>query len=184
MTGEICDISILQEFTLDLAEAGQCYRRKTRPANRRRQKITRFLGRAGEVESFTVNQTFPVVGSLANDPASPRQIEAVQLFYGAEPNTRWQAHTMLCARDYGMEVSRWHPYTAIRRMVIGVSVAAYILSDVKLRDDVRRWCEARYREASPGISSGIANHRPYKVANEFARKLIDDVRGAGAETFG
>lgn len=78
MTIESHDLTARQEFTLDLAAAGQCYRRKNRPANRRRQKIVRFVGREGDVETFTVQQTFPVVGSLNSDLPSDRQIEAVE----------------------------------------------------------------------------------------------------------
>ena len=178
------DLTITQEFTLDLGAAGQCYRRKNRPANRRRQKIVRFIGREGDVETFAVQQTFPVVGSLNTDLPSGRQVEAVEQFFRHRPVTRWQAHAMLSARDYGLEVSSRYPFTAIRRMVIGVGVAAYILRDRGLRDDVCRWCEDRYQEPSPGISSGIANHRPYQVASRFVEKLVMDMRGAGSEVFG
>lgn len=184
MTIESCDLTTTQEFTIDLAGAGDCYRRKTRPANRRRQRVTRFIGREGDVETFTVQQTFPVVGSLNFDLPSDGQREAVEQFFGHCPESRWQAHIMLSARDYGLEVSSRYPFTAIRRMVIGVSVAAYILSDRGLRDDVRRWCENRYQEQSPGISSGIANHRPYRMASRFVEKLVMDMRGAGSEVFG
>lgn len=184
MTIETHDLTTTQEFTLDLTAAGKCYRRKTRPANRRRQKILRFIGRTGDVETFTIQQTFPVIGNFNSDFPSDRQIDAVEQFFGYRPETRWQAHTMLSARDYGLAVSSRYPFSAIRRMVIGVSVAAYILSDRGLRDDVRRWCEDRYQESFPGISSGIANHRPYQVARRFAEKLVMDMRGAGSEIFG
>lgn len=184
MTIETQDITTMQEFTLDLAAAGQCYRRKNRPANRRRQKIVRFIGSEGNVETFTVHQTFPVLGSLNSDLPSDRQIEAVEQFFGHRPETRWQAHTMLSARDYGLEVSSRYPFTAIRRMVICVGVAAFILSDRGLRDNVRRWCDDRYQEPFPGINSGIAHHSPYRVASRFAEKLMMDMRGAGSEVFG
>lgn len=184
MTIESHDLTARQEFTLDLAAAGKCYRRKNRPANRRRQKIVRFVGREDDVETFTVQQTFPVVGSLNSDLPSDRQIEAVEQFFRHRPETRWQAHTMLSARDYGLELSSRYPFTAIRRMVIGVSVAAFILSDRALRDNVRRWCEDRYQESCPGISSGIANHAPHRIASRFAEKLVMDMRGAGSEVFG
>lgn len=184
MTVEISDETISQEFTFNLAEAGQCYRRKDRPVNRRRQKIIRFLGREGDIERFTVHQTFPIVGSLNSDLPSPRQIEAVEHFFGRPPQSRWQAHTMLSARDYGLEVASRYRFTAMRRIIISVAVTAFLLGDPKLRDDVRRWCEARNREPSPGISSGIANHRPYKTAGAFAEKMIKDLRGAGSDAFG
>lgn len=184
MTVEISDVTISQEFTFDLAEAGQCYRRKDRPANRRRQKMIRFIGREGDIERFTVHQIFPVVGSLNSDPPSPRQIEAVEHFFGRRPETRWQAHTMLSARDYGLEVANRYRFTAMRRKIISVAVTAFLLSDPTLRDDVRRWCEARNKEPSPGISAGIANHRPYKAAGVFAEKMIQDLQGAGSDAFG
>jgi hypothetical protein len=87
----------------DLTQAGSVYLRAARPANRRRQRLIRFAGRDGDDELYAFEQTFAVIGTTGRYPASSAQLAAVRDYFGEEfPDdaTGWQAHTMLCARDY------------------------------------------------------------------------------------
>lgn len=171
----------------DLTQAGGVYRRAARPANRRRQKLIRFEGRDRDDELYAFEQTFAVIGTTGRYPASSAQLTAVRDYFGEEfPDdaTGWQAHTMLCVRDYAWSVVRAMNFTAPRRRLLARFAAAYLCADPALRTDVRDWNEARHRELGHGIEAGIAYHRPYKLAKKFIDKVVTDMRAAGAEAFG
>lgn len=171
----------------DLAQAGSVYRRAGRPANRRRQALIRFAGRDGDEELFAFEQTFAVIWTVGRYPASSAQMAAVRDYFGEEfPDdaTGWQAHTMLCVRDYAWAVVRGMNFTAPRRRLLARFAAAYLCESTEMRTEVRRWNEARHRELGHGIEAGIAFHRPYKLTRKFIDKVVTDMRGAGAEAFG
>lgn len=188
MSDETADteIRVARVVRLDLRGAGHVYVRKQRPAKRTRQTLVRFLGREGDEELFGFEQSFPPARS-GDRPASQAQLDSVLRFYGeglTEEATSFQAHVMLCVRDYAGAVVHGSNFSAARKRLLERFVAAYLSADPKLRDEVRRWNEARHRELGSGISSGIAYDRPYKAAGKFMVQLLDDLRGAGAEAFG
>lgn len=124
----------------DLSQAGGVYRRAARPANRRRQKLIRFEGRDRDDELYAFEQTFAVIGTTGRYPASSAQLTAVRDYFGEEfPDdaTGWQAHTMLCVRDYAWSVVRAMNFTAPRRRLLARFAAAYLCTDRQLRTDVR-----------------------------------------------
>jgi hypothetical protein len=96
--------------------------------------------------------------------------------------TRFQANTLLCARDYAEVIARAYSLTAPRGRFIWLCTAAFILSDKELRSLVRSW-NTSHRGCS-GASARGAYLRCYKRAAEFASKLVDDMRGCGSEIFG
>lgn len=183
----LSDIRLPRLVRFDLSAAGGVYRRKVRPANRRRQKCVRFVGREGDEELYAFEQTFPVVGAQGRYPPSPAQLAAVHDYYGdglPEDATGLQAHTMLCVRDYAWSVVRGLTLSAPRRQLLARFVAAFLCADPELRTEVRRWNEARRRELGHGIEAGIAYHRPYRTSAKFVEKVLNDLRGGGAEAFG
>jgi hypothetical protein len=58
----VADRTTTRSWELDLSLAGKVYSPKQRPANRKRQKIARFVGRDGTIERFTIKQTIPFCG--------------------------------------------------------------------------------------------------------------------------
>ena len=170
-----------REWSIDLAEAGLVRSPKKRPAKRQRQKIARFVGRDGDVETFALRQTIPYTGYEAECPPSQLQYGAVFDFFAEPCETRFQANTLLCARDYSAVVARTFSFTPPRREFIWRCVAAYILDSTDLRSRVKAW---NIKSGFGDISSGIAYHRPYKDCLKFAAKLVDDMRGSGSQIFG
>lgn len=177
------DRIVMHIVSLDLSKAGKARPRKVIPSRRRRQKIIGFSGRDGDVEEFWLRQTIPWIGCQWPNLATPAQIAKVERLFAHTPVTSLQANTMLSAFDYACEVSQQFPFTAARRSIITTGVAAFILSDRRLRDSVRMW-NKRTWEAETHIASGIANQAPYKKAQKFAEKMIEDIRSAGGEVFG
>ncbi len=175
------DKSTTREWALDLSEAGVVKSPKIRPANRRRQKIARFIGREGTIEQFTIRLTIPYRGYEADCPPSDAQASAVFGYYSEPCETRHQANVMLCARDYAGEVARDFPFTTPRKVFIMHCVSAFILENPDLRSRVQSW---NIRNGPGNMACGIGGHKPYKVARTFAEKLIDDMRGAGSFIFG
>jgi hypothetical protein len=165
---------------LDLSLSGKVYSPKKRPANRRRQKIARFVGREGTVERFEFRQTIPYCGYEIECPPSQAQYGAVCDFFVDVCETRYQASTLLSARDFAGVVAQTFPFTAPRRHFIWLCATAYILSDRDLRARVRSWNIAQWTKGSAGKSSV----KSYKLVTKFACKLVDDMRGVGAEIFG
>ena len=169
-------------WELDLSLAGKVRPPKKRPANRRRQKIARFIGREGTIERFEVRQTIPYCGYEVECPPSQAQYGAVCDFFVEVCETRFQANTLLSARDYAGIVSQGFPFTAPRRHLIWLCTTAFILSDKELRSLVRTW-NISHRGRS-GVSARGAYLRCYKKIAKFASRLVDDMRGTGAEIFG
>lgn len=168
-------------WDIDLSVAGKVYSRKTTPTNRVRQKIVCFLGREGDIERFSVAQTVPIRGDESAELPTPAQTAAVSEFFLECCETRFQAHTMLCARDYASVVANKIAFPKARRHLIWLGTAAFILSKRDLRESVRSWI---LNSGYGGIETGIAYHRPYKLASSFALKLVDDMRSSEAEIFG
>lgn len=175
------DVIDIRHWELDLSDAGNVSRRKTRSAKRVRQKLVRFLGREGNIERFSVAQTVPVRADERSDLPTPSQISAVSEFFLVCCATRFQAHTMLCARDYAAIVASGITFPKARRHLIWLGAAAFILSKKDLRESVRSWTS---NSGYGGIEAGIACHRPYKLTAEFAHKIIEDMRGSGSDIFG
>jgi hypothetical protein len=169
-------------WELDLAIAGKVYSPKKRVVNRRRQQIARFVGREGTVERFEIRQTLPYRGHEAFSPPTQAQYGAVMAFFLECCETRYQATTLLSARDYAGAISREFAFTAPRRQFIWLCTAAYILSDKELRSLTRTW-NISHRGQSPAAASG-AYLRCYRKAAKFASRLVDDMRGAGSQIFG
>ncbi|MEO7690921.1 MAG: hypothetical protein ABIS51_16690 [Sphingomonas sp.] len=162
--------------------AGTVRSPKTRPANRRRQKIARFVERDGTVERFTFRQTIPYCGHEVECPPSQAQYGAVMDFFLEPCETRFQASTLLSARDYAAEVAGGFSFNASRKHLLWLCTTAFILSDKELRSLVRAW-NISHRGYSPAAARGVYL-RCYKKVAKFADKLVDDVQGTGAEIFG
>ena len=165
----------------DSSSAGTAKSPKKRPANRKRQKIVSFLGQDDGIERFAIVQTVPYCGYEEPCPPSQAQYTAAVQFYMEGCESRFQAHTILCARDYEEVIAKSLPITGYRREFLWFCIAAFILSDRDLRARVRAWSD---KSGFGGIASGIATHRPYKKVTLFASKLIDDMRGCGSTVFG
>jgi hypothetical protein len=177
------DRIVTQIVSLDLSECGKVRQRKASLSNRRRQRMIGLSGRQGNVEEYWLRQTIPWVGCQWPNLATPAQIAKVERLFDHTPVTSLQANTMLSAFEYACEVAVSFSFSAPRRWIITTGVAAFILSDQSLRDSVRRWNQSAW-EAGTHLASGIANHRPYKKAQTFAEKMIEDIRSAGGEVFG
>jgi hypothetical protein len=173
-----------RSWEFDLSLAGQVYSPVKRPARRRRQAIARFVGRDGNIEWFAIRQTIPYCGYEVDCPPSQAQYGAVSEFFAEVCETRFQANTLLSARDYAEVVAKSFPFTSTRRRLIWVCATAFILADKELRGRVRSWSIACWSRGSSGVEAGIATHRPYKVITKFAARLVDDMRAEGAEIFG
>lgn len=167
-------------WELDLSLAGKVSGPGKRPTKHRRQRIASFIERNGDVERFAIRQTLPYRGYEGEAYPSQSQYGAVMDFFIECCETRHQAHTMLCARDYAQIVSRSVKFTAPRREFIWLCTAAFLLADKDLRSRVRSWNARRFTS----IEVGIANHAPYKRAQKFVSQLIDDMRSQGSEIFG
>lgn len=177
---EITDRVTTRIWTLDLSTAGKVASPKKRPTKHRRQRTASFVSREGDVEKFAIQQTLPYRGYEDEAHPSQSQYSAVMDFYIECCETRHQAHTMLCARDYAQIVSRSASFTAPRREFIWLSTAAFLLADKGLRSRVRSWNARSYTS----IECGIANHPPFKRASKFVSQLVSDMRAQGSEIFG
>jgi hypothetical protein len=168
-------------WELDLSLAGRVYSPKTRPAKRRRQNIAQFIGRQGSLERFSIRQTIPYCGYEVECFPSQAQYGAVCDFFVDGCETRFQAHTLLSARDYAEIIAKrsGSSFTAPRRRFLWICTAAFILSDKELRSRVRSWSEANW---SKGWSA--SSRRFEKTVAKFAASLIADMRADGAEIFG
>lgn len=169
-------------WELDLSLAGKVYSPTARPANRTRQHIARFLGREGTVERFAIRQTIPYRGHEAFSPPTQAQYGAVMDFFCESCETRSQANGLLSVRDYADDVARAFSFNASRRHLLWLCTTAYILSDKELRSLTRTW-NISHRGCSTANASG-AYLRCYKRVAKFASRLVDDIRGSGAEIFG
>lgn len=178
------DIIITRTWEVDLRRAGIVSERKNRPVKRNRQPIVRFLGREGTVERFAIRQTMPPSTIEPSVYPTQAQYGAVTDFFVEGCETRWQANTLLCARDYSEIVARHFSFPRERRQFLWVCIAAFILGDGDLRSQVRAWIIASRSRAFGDIESGIAHQKPFKRSEAFALKLIDDMRAAGSEMFG
>lgn len=167
-------------WELDLSTAGKVYSPTKRPTKHRRQNIASFLGREGDVEKFAIRQTLPYRGYEGEAYPSQRQYGAVMDFYLECCETRFQANTMLSARDYAKVVSQTPNFTAPRREFIWLSTAAFLLAEKDLRSRVRSWSARSY----PSVQLGIANDPLYKCASKFVSRLVSDMRAQGSEIFG
>jgi hypothetical protein len=168
-------------WELDLSMAGKVYSPTKRPPKRKRQTVARFLGREGGVERFSIRQTIPYCGYEVECFPSQSQYGAVCDFFVDGCETRFQAHTLLSARDYAEVITKSSgaAFTAPRRRFIWICAAAFILSDKDLRSRVRSWSEATW---SKGWSASNRNFE--KAVKKFVARLIDDMRAEGAEIFG
>ncbi|WP_340266137.1 hypothetical protein [Sphingobium mellinum] len=180
----VADRVTTRPWELDLSLAGSVHLRTKRPTKHKRQKIACFLGREGTIERFALRQTIPQYDIDGAELPTQAQYGAVMDFYLEPCETRWQASTLLSARDYAEVVARRFSFTAARRKFIWTAAAAFILADADLRSRVRAWNIARRNDGFGDISAGIANHKPYKRIDAFAVKLVDDMRAAGSEIFG
>lgn len=178
------DTIINRTWEVDLNRAGIVFVRKNRPVKRMRQQIVRFLGREGTVERFAIRQTMPP--STIEPTVYPTQAQygAVMDFFAEGCETRWQANTLLCARDYSEIVAKHFSFPRERRRFLWVCVAAFILGDGDRRSEVRAWNIASRTRAFGDIESGIAHQKTYKRSEDFALKLIADMRAAGSKMFG
>ena len=162
--------------------AGKVYSPKRRPTKHQRQRIAQFVGRDGTVERFAIRQTLPFRGYDAFCPPSQAQYGAVSAYYHECCETRFQAHTMLCARDYASGIAADFSFTEPRRDFIGLCTAAFILADPDLRSLAVAW-NAGHHGLSPSLAGG-AHKRGYTRVTKFASGLISDMRAAGSEIFG
>ncbi len=180
LDSDVSDRTTKREWSIDLREAGKARAFSKLPTKHRRQRITTFLEREGDIEHFAIRQTLPYRGYEGEAYPSQAQYGAVADFYLQCCETRFQAHTMLCARDYARVIASQWKFTAPRRELIWLSVAAYILSDRDLRARIRSW-NAR---ANMHIETGIANHPPFKKMHKFVGKLVADLQSQGSTIFG
>jgi hypothetical protein len=180
---QVVDRVTARLWELDLSVASKVHSPKRRPTKRRRQNIVQFIGREGTIERFAIRQTIPYCGYEVACPPSQLQYGAVCDFFIEGCETRFQAHTLLSARDYGEIVASEFPFTGLRKRLVWLSATAFILSDKDLRSRVRSWSCLGWSRGSSG-RSGIVYHKPYKLVASFAAKLIDDMRSQGAEIFG
>jgi hypothetical protein len=176
------DRTATRVWQLDLARAGKVYSPKQRPTKHRRQRIAHFVGREGSVERFAIRQTLPFRGYDAFCPPSQAQYGAVSAFFEECCETRFQAHTMLCARDYARAIAADFSFTEARREFIWVCAAALILADPALRSLAVAWNVA-HQGRSPRLAGG-AHKRGYNRVAKFAAGLVKDMRAAGSEIFG
>lgn len=178
------DTIITRTWEVDLSQAGVVSLRNQRPIKLKRQQIVRFLGREGTVERFTIHQTMPSSAIEPNVYPTQAQYGAVTDFFVEGCETRWQANTLLCARDYSEIVAKHFSFPRERRRFLWVCIAAFILGDGDLRSQVRAWVIASRSRAFGDIESGIAHQKPFKRSEAFTLKLIKDMRAAGSEMFG
>ena len=176
------DRVVTRTWELDLALAGKVYSPKVRPAHRKRQRIARFAGREGTVERFTFRQTMPNYGYEVFAPPTQAQYGAVLDFFLEPCESRYEASTLLCARDYAEAVAEGFRFTQARKEFIRLCTAAFILDDKELRSVTRTWNIA-HRDRSPSSGTG-AYLRCYRKVAKFASRLVDDMRGEGSEIFG
>lgn len=176
------DRSATRLWQLDLAHAGKVYSPKQRPTKHRRQRIAHFVAREGTVERFAIRQTVPFPGYDAFCPPSQAQYGAVSAFYQECCETRFQAHTMLCARDYASAISADFAFTEPRREFIWVCAAAFVLANPELRSLAVAW-NAAHQGRSPKLASG-GRKRCYDRIAKFTAGLVKDMRAAGSEIFG
>ena len=169
-------------WELDLSLAGKVYSPKRRPTKRRRQGIAHFVGCEGTIERFAIQQTIPYRGHEAFSPPTQAQYGAVMDLYLECCETRYQAATLLSARDFAEHVARDFSFTTERRRLIWLCTSAYILSDKDLRSLTRTW-NISHRGHSPASARG-AYLRCYKRVSKFARQLVDDMRATGSQIFG
>jgi len=161
---------------------------KVKPLKKRRYKgtrqdIARFLGREGTIERFTFRQTVPHPGHEEFSPPTQAQYSAINAFYQECCETRSQAHTMLCARDYAEDVARARKYDEGRTRFLSICTAAFILSDKNLRSVLVSW-NASNRSSHYGLSRRSTYLKAHKSVTTFTSDLIDDMRGDGSEMFG
>lgn len=149
-----------------------------------RQRIVSFDGVEGGKERFSYWLTFPVDEEDDETPPSQRQYDAVSDFYGEGPSSRSQAEYLISAWFYADDISsaRNFKLSALRRDLIHIGTAAFLLSDPHLRRKVRDWSAFQWRR--PGEAVRMERTTPYRPALQFASDLIDDMRGAGASIFG
>lgn len=169
-------------WQLDLSRAKKVYSPKRRPTKHRRQHIAHFLGSEGPIERFAIRQTVPYRGYEAFCPPSQAQYGAVSEFFLECCETRHQASTMLCARDYANSIAADFSFSQDRKQLIRLCTAAYILSDIELRSLSAAWNIA-HRGLSPSVSTG-AHKRCYKKVSKFAWGLVKDMQAADSKIFG
>jgi hypothetical protein len=171
-------------WELDLSLAGKVYTPKKRIRRLWRQRIAKFVGREGTIERFEFRQTIPYCGYEVECPPSQAQYGAVCDFYVESCETRSQAKTLLSAREYAELVADGYSFTAPRKRLIALCIAAFILSDRERRSIVKSWSIARWS----GRITGFGHARTYRVVNKkvhtFAERLVNDMRREGAEIFG
>lgn len=180
----ITDRATTRVWELDLTTAGKVRSLNARPANRKRQRIVRFVGREGMIERFAIIQTIPYCGHEMDCPASQAQYGAVCDFFEEPCETSFQATTLLSARDYAEEISSGFSFTRPRKRLIWLCTSAFILADKELRSFARAWHIGRDRRGSAAHSSSASYRRLYSRVSTFASKVVDDMRGEGAEIFG
>lgn len=168
-------------WSVDLAMEGKVKSPKLRPANRRRQKIVKFVKREGSIEEFSILSTMPYCGHETESPPSQAQYGAVANFFAEVCETRFQATTLLSARDYALVIAKNYQFTGERGRFLWFCITAFILSDKDIRARVRSW---NIRNAHGDLHVGILHHKAYKPVSKFAFRLIEDMRGVGAEIFG
>jgi len=174
-----------RHWELDLSLAGKVYTPKNRVKRMWRQSIASFVGREGTVERFEFRQTIPYCGHEAECPPTQLQYGAVCDFYVEPCETRSQAHTLLSARDYALEVASGHSsFTAPRKRLLALCTAAFILSDREMRSVVKSWSIARRSERIAGFGYARTYRDVNKKVRTFAERLINDMRRDGAEIFG
>ena len=125
------DIIITRTWEVDLRRAGIVSERKNRPVKRNRQQIVRFLGREGTVERFAIRQTMPPSTIEPSVYPTQAQYGAVTDFFVEGCETRWQANTLLCARDYSEIVARHFSFPRERRQFLWVCIAAIDVRNVQ-----------------------------------------------------
>lgn len=181
-TTQVEDRVTTRYWEMDLSLAGKAPIVKTRPANRRRQQIARFLGREGTIERFSIRQTIPYCGYEVPCPPTQAQYGAVVNFFLEPCETRFQASSMLSARDYAEKIMSGYRFSAPRSLLLWICTTAFILSDKDLRSLIRAWNIA-HRDRSPAFATGTYR-KCYKKVSKFASRLVDDMRGSGSEIFG
>lgn len=169
-----------REWQIDTAVAGAVYMRTERPAKRRRQKIVRYLGRDGTVEQFEIIQTIPYPGHEEWSPPTQAQYTAVMDFFLEPVETKYQANTLLSARDFAESIAKGYSFSAYRRRLIWLATTAFILGDRTHRSRVRAWGIKNWNSRYSATVDVVGR----KAISGFADKLVDDMRGAGSTIFG
>ena len=170
------------EFELDLPKSKRAERPIEKVADGYQQRMTRFEGRRGDQEVFSISLVIPEFPFEDGSRPTQKQTDALLDFYGTGScEYAYQAGAMLDARGYAREIAKMRQLKAFPELLFAISTAAYILSFASLRRDCADWSKrARYA----GLHPDRAAPRLLHACRRFGDRFILDMQGNGSVNFG